>query len=576
MAAGVCISAIVSLVPASGALACVPGPGNPCAPSTPPPLNGCNNGWNCVNGSWVPSALGNTGASCDDKDPKTYNDKCTSTGYCGGTLVTCPPLPNACQGYAYNGTQACPVFNVVANTACDDGNLSTYGEVCNGAGVCTGGTPVTCPPNTTCITYAPNGTATCAVTSQLAPGTGCTDGNACTYGDTCNAAGACVGTPVTCHANDTCGTYACNNTATCAPTYAASGSICSDGDASTTGDQCSGAGLCKGNSFVHLLPDILYDVAPTQLTITTVQIGGVQIPGLPAQVIAGSPNTIVVKALDSHNQVLVGYTGTVLITSSDPLFVPVSYTFVAADKGIHTFTNVQLRRSGTRSLVVTDTAANAHVTATTNVIFDSSTVTVSVSGIPAPSEAFKLESVVVTVGDAYQNRDYFGTVQFDSTDPVADLPRDYAFVLADNGTHTFAAQLEFRTVGVSDVTAFDRDSGVFGKQTGIVVNAPAVAGCVLQPGGCCTDADCGGVLFGSTCVVAQRVCACSTGYKICRGACIPSSACCDNGDCPRPLHAGSASCEPGNSCALHCPSGTSPHDGDCVSACFGPAGDAIQ
>jgi hypothetical protein len=481
-----------------------------------------------------------------------------------GGHVVCPQN-TPCITYTANGTPTCTASQRLVGASCDDGNLSTYGETCNAAGACNG-TPVVCPANTPCTTYTPNGTATCAV-SQTPAGGSCNDGNLCTYADTCNAAGTCGGLPVTCHPTDACGIYTCNGTASCTPSYSLPGVRCDDSDGSTTGDACNGSGTYKGISFLHLLPDILYDVAPSQLVIT----------GLPSQVTAGSANTIMVTAYDSKNQLLVGYTGTVTLTSTDPLFVPVSYTFVAADRGQHTFANVQLRRSGTQSVFVRDAAVNVQSPpASTTVTFDSSTLRVSVAGISSPAEAFKLQSVVVSVSDVYGNGDYFGTVQLDSTDPVADLPKDYAFVAADNGTHTFASQLEFRTVGSTNVMAFDRDSGVTGKQSGIVVSAPAApATCVLQPGGCCTDADCGGVLFGSTCNVAQRLCACSPGYKICRGACIPSSACCDHGDCPQPLHAGSASCD-ANSCTLHCPAGTSPHDGDCVGACFAPAGDAIQ
>ena len=44
-----------------------------------------------------------------------------------------------------------------------------------------------------------------------------------------------------------------------------------------------------------------------------------------------------------------GYTGTVHFTSTDnTATLPANYTFTAADKGVHTFTGLVLRKKGSR------------------------------------------------------------------------------------------------------------------------------------------------------------------------------------------------------------------------------------
>jgi len=78
---------------------------------------------------------------------------------------------------------------------------------------------------------------------MYAPATAaCDDGNLCTHSDHCDGAGNCVGTPVSC-SSGTCVTRSCNGTATCTTTYVASGIGC--GDAMTPcASSCDGSGNC--------------------------------------------------------------------------------------------------------------------------------------------------------------------------------------------------------------------------------------------------------------------------------------------------------------------------------------------
>jgi hypothetical protein len=63
-----------------------------------------------------------------------------------------------------------------------------------------------------------------------------------------------------------------------------------------------------------------------------------------------------VTALDAYGNVATGYTGTVHFGSSDTTATPPSnYTFKAADKGVHTFTGLTLKKRGEQTITVKDT-----------------------------------------------------------------------------------------------------------------------------------------------------------------------------------------------------------------------------
>jgi hypothetical protein len=93
---------------------------------------------------------------------------------------------------------------------CNDGDLCTYDDTCH-AGVCTGGTPITCStPGDACheaATCEPS-TGQC-VNAPKPDGTPCSDANACTQTDTCQA-GACTGgDEVECDSPDPCHVGVC-------------------------------------------------------------------------------------------------------------------------------------------------------------------------------------------------------------------------------------------------------------------------------------------------------------------------------------------------------------------------------
>ena len=81
--------------------------------------------------------------------------------------------------------------------------------------------------------------------------------------------------------------------------------------------------------------------------------------------------TVTVTVLDAYGNTVSGYRGAIHFTSSDAAaYLPADYTFVAADNGVHAFTNgVTLNTVGAQTVTATDkvtssTAGNAAVTVT--------------------------------------------------------------------------------------------------------------------------------------------------------------------------------------------------------------------
>jgi hypothetical protein len=80
----------------------------------------------------------------------------------------------------------------------------------------------------------------------------------------------------------------------------------------------------------------------------------------PTSVTAGVAFSLTLKVKDAYGNVVTGYTGTIHFTSTDSTAtLPANYTFTAADKGVHTFTGLVLRKKGTHKITVTDTVNGA-------------------------------------------------------------------------------------------------------------------------------------------------------------------------------------------------------------------------
>jgi hypothetical protein len=211
-----------------------------------------------------------------------------------------------------------------------------------------------------------------------------------------------------------------------------------------------------------------------------------QVAGLPSPYTTNSAASVTVTALDAPGNTATGYRGTVHFTSSDAAAtLPANYTFTAADNGAHTFTNgVTLKTVGTRSVTATDTVSSSINGSQTGIsVTAAAASTLVVNGITSPTTAGTARSVTVTARDAFDNTatGYRGTVHFTSSDAAADLPGDYTFTAADNGSHTFSGAVTLKTAGSGSVTATDTaSSSINGSQTGISVTAGALDHLVLS------------------------------------------------------------------------------------------------
>lgn len=217
--------------------------------------------------------------ACDDQNVCTHDDAC-SEGVCLGEPITCND-GEACTEDGCDPTTGC-VFPPVANgTACDDHDLCTNsdecqggvclgdvnpdcvcevdedcqefedGNLCNGTltcaeGICKvdGATVVTCPeaPSVCQKNKCNSNTGACELESTL-DGTDCDDANACTKDDYCSG-GICKGLPEDCDDKKACTVDTCDPDEGCK--YEAKDGICGDGDPCTLNDHCEN-GTCVGD-----------------------------------------------------------------------------------------------------------------------------------------------------------------------------------------------------------------------------------------------------------------------------------------------------------------------------------------
>ncbi|MGB0592500.1 MAG: SUMF1/EgtB/PvdO family nonheme iron enzyme, partial [Myxococcota bacterium] len=183
------------------------------------------------------------GAFCDDGDIGTKDDLCDGADGCKGTPYTCEP--SACEASSTPNGVDCDVEYWAALTPCDDGDASTKEDQCDGEGGCMG-TPYTCEPSACQATSEPDGTG-CVVTPKVL-GIACDDGELGTKGDQCDGLGACVGTPYTCEPGP-CTDSSTPNGTDCDVTFSAEGLGCDDGELNTKNDACDGAGTCSGTPY---------------------------------------------------------------------------------------------------------------------------------------------------------------------------------------------------------------------------------------------------------------------------------------------------------------------------------------
>lgn len=225
-------------------------------------------------------------------------------------------------------------------------------------------------------------------------------------------------------------------------------------------------------------------ISATQSGISVISGGAttLAVSGHPASTRAGVINSIIVKVKDTLGNVVTGYTGTVQFTSTDSLAtLPGSYTFISGDAGVHTFP-VTLKSTGNQSITAKDSIGSSIIGTQSGIsVAPGPAASIQLAGYPATVGAGTSGTVTVKIQDAFGNiaSDYLGTVHLTSSDGLASLPADYAFLAGDAGVHAFNTSL--RTVGSQSITARDTvATEVTGSHAGIVVTAAPAAHLMLN------------------------------------------------------------------------------------------------
>jgi V8-like Glu-specific endopeptidase len=207
-------------------------------------------------------------------------------------------------------------------------------------------------------------------------------------------------------------------------------------------------------------------------TASTRSVAWFNVTASPTTIVAGNTTSVIVTAIDTAGSTADGYRGTITFTPTDTRgTVPSPYTFVAADNGVHTFTNgVTLRTAGVQSVQVADGSINGSVNVTVNPATVDHFVVSASSTAPTAGSPF---SVTVTAQDQYNNTvtSYAGTVSFSSSDigSATALPPDS---LLPGGSATFTNGVTLSTAGVQSVRA--SDGGITGS-VNVNVNPAALA-----------------------------------------------------------------------------------------------------
>lgn len=188
------------------------------------------------------------GTACNDGDLCTESDRCDG-GVCGGSTTACTAQDQCHEaGVCDSATGFCSNPPKSDGSPCSDGTLCTQADICLG-GACTSGAPVTCSAQDQCHQPGVCNPATGLCSNPARPdGSSCNDGNQCTQSDACHG-GACTGSaPITCGAQDQCHQPGTCDPATglCSNPPRPDGSGCNDGDVCTRADACV-AGACRGS-----------------------------------------------------------------------------------------------------------------------------------------------------------------------------------------------------------------------------------------------------------------------------------------------------------------------------------------
>ncbi len=211
----------------------------------------------------------NEGGTCNDGDLCTKTDTCRGGVCVGGDPVVCRPLDQChVAGTCDPLTGTCSNPNAPNGVSCNDTNACTTGDTCQ-AGACTGGTTVSCTTDNPCLSASCDPVRGC-VTTPKGRGEACGNGIRCDGDEICDGAGTCVpGTPVSCGsclacdpASGSCvaaneGSACSGSSDKCFETFVCRAGTCVGEQPTdcTATDQCHAAGTCDPNTGLCSNPD---------------------------------------------------------------------------------------------------------------------------------------------------------------------------------------------------------------------------------------------------------------------------------------------------------------------------------
>ena len=194
----------------------------------------------------------------------------------------------------------------------------------------------------------------------------------------------------------------------------------------------------------------------------------------PSDATAGSAFTFTVIATDAMGNTAQGYLGTVQFSDgTGATFTSATYTFTAADAGVHVFTSgVTITTASFDTLVVTDTTSN--VTGSTNVRVSAAGLYAFLVTVVDSTNASTPVTVYVTAVDQYGNvvGSYNNFVFMSSSDSLASFDPNPDFSMT-NGVGSFTATLV--TPGTQTITATASGSSISGFASVTVVSQGVAA-----------------------------------------------------------------------------------------------------
>lgn len=183
---------------------------------------------------------------------------------------------------------------------------------------------------------------------------------------------------------------------------------------------------------------------------------------------AGATQSFTVKVRDAQGNVANDYIGTVVFSSSDvKAGLPASYTFTAADAGVHTFTTT-LKTAGVQSISVKDANNGAILGSLAGITVNAAAAASFKITMPSTVTQGVGVKIMVTAVDAFGNiaTSYRGKVTLSSTDPKGGTP-SYSFSSKDNGVATIS--YTFSTLGAQTLRVVDTTNALLAALYAVTV-----------------------------------------------------------------------------------------------------------